>query len=446
MIFKNSRASILLTLAAVTLLSSCSRLGWGVLLWSIEDPPVLSGTVLPVYIKSNIDKVWVVGIPETLRRGGAEKVEVPLSQLEFFGSRRKAVKWAGDFSEYAYVYAENLQDGLPIRDAPDNNSKRVYRLRLGEVIKILSAVHGNPPISTTGDPLPGEWYRVLTHDGIIGHCFSYRLKLFEYGEGPMQASSAVQKETVADPELETVLSRTWSPESYQQMINSRRINIQEMEKKYRFDPGQETGIARIILPDLERQFQYDGIYPNGENSWRFEGSNLQMILRSSNTLAVQFTEGTGTRRTMLFVSLPTEVNDIIIQENARREGQFMNIYNQGPVFTSSNYGTITFLRTGDFTWTGYDLLVPQFISAETNGKGRVNMDIYISPLFEAQFNGAFSFRFTDIRQNSTIYFMYTLNNDGLRLEVVPEFGIEDVTVTQRASSPTVLYFFRDSPL
>jgi len=400
---------------------------------------------MPVYIKSNINKVWVVGIPETYRTGNEEKKEVPLSQLEFLGSKRKAIKWAGDFSEYASLYAENLQDGLPIRDLPDNSARQVYRLRLGEIIKILSIAQGNSPISSTGDPLPGNWYRVLTHDGAIGYCFSYRLKIFEYGDEPIRSSSAVQRETVADPELDMILSRTWSPESYQQMVNTKRINIQELEKKYRFDPGQETGIARIILPDLERQFQYDGIYPNGENSWRFEGSNLQMFLRSNNTLAVQFNENTGTRRTMLFAALSTDVNDIIVQENARREGQFLNIYNQGPSFTSSNYGTITFLRTGDFTWTGYELLVPQLISAETKGAGHVYMDIYILPSFENQFNGALSLRFSDIRQNSTLYFLYTLNNDGLRLEVVPEYGIDDITVTRRASSPMVLYFFRDSP-
>jgi hypothetical protein len=41
--------------------------------------------------------------------------------------------------------------------------------------------------------------------------------------------------------------------------------------------------------------------------------------------------------------------------------------------------------------------------------------------------------------------MYLLDNQGLRLEVVPDFGIEDITVTRRSSTPMVLYFFRDTP-
>jgi hypothetical protein len=442
---KNSRLSILLTLA-VLLLSSCSRLGWGILLWSTEEPPILSGTVLPVYIKSNIDHVWVVGVPETHRKNktDAGKIEIPLTQFEFSGSRGRAIKRSQEFAQYAAVYAENLQDGLPIRDNPDNNSRRVYRLRTGEIIKILDKVHGNPPISASGDPLPGDWYKVLTHDGAAGYCFSYRLKIFNHNEGPLQSAAVTRNETAPDPDLDMVMSRKWSPESYLQMINSRQINISELEKNWRFDPGQDTGIAKIILPDLEREFVYESISPEGERAWRFEGTNLQMNLRSNTTLAVQFLEGTGSRRTLLFVALSADVDDIIMQENTRREAQFMAVYSQGPVFTSNNYGTIAFSQTGGFRWTGFDLLVPQLIPSEAKGDGRVYMDLFLSPSFTERYMGAFTFRFTDVRPNVNLRFMYSLDNQGLRLEVVPEYAVENITVTRRSSSPMVLYFFRDS--
>ncbi|MDR1839845.1 MAG: SH3 domain-containing protein [Treponema sp.] len=437
MLFK-SRLSIYLTLAVVLLLSSCSRMGWGILLWTTEDPQIASGTVLPVYIRSNIDKVWVVGVPET-----SKKIEIPLTQLEFSGSKRKAEKRAREFAEYARVYAENMQDGLPVRDDPDNGSRRVYRLRLGEIIKILEKVEGNPAISTTGDPLPGDWYMVLTNDGVTGYCFSYRLKLFEHNEGPLLAAPASRREIADDPDLEMVLSRTWSPEFYQQMINSRQINIAELEKHYRFDPGQDTGIAKIILPDIEREFIYEGIYPDGERAWRFEGSDLQISLRTNTTLAVQFLESNGSRRTLLFAALGAEIDDIIIQENTRRETQFMTIYNHGPVFTSNNYGTIVFTESHGFTWTGFDLLVPQLIPAASGGRGRVYMDIFLSTSLAERYNGAFTFRLTDVTPNRNLVFMYGLDNQGLRLEVVPDFGVEDITVTRRATSPVVLYFFKD---
>jgi hypothetical protein len=441
---KLNRLLFLFSLFLILALSSCSKLGYGVLLWSIDEPPVDSGTVLPVYIKSNIEKIWVVGIPEKSGSYKGNKKEIPLTQLEFIGSKRKAEKWAESFAPYATLYAENLQDGLPIRSATDNNSKRVYRLRLGEIVKVLGVAKGIPPISTTGDPLPGEWYKVLTNDGAIGYCFSFRLKLFNQNEGSVQYAVPAQKDN-PDPDLDMVLSKTWSSEIYSQMINSGKINIQEMEKNYRFDPGQDTGTARIILPDLERQFSYQRIISEGERIWNFEGTNLIMALKTNTTLSVQFTENSGLRRTLLFSALPTKVDDLIIQENARRDTQFMAIYNQGPVFSSNNYGTITLLQTGDFTWTGYDLLVPQIIPQETKGGGRINMDLYISPSYEERYNGAFTLTFTDTRQNNTIYFLYALDNQGLRLEVVPDYGIENITVMRRASSPVVLYFFTDAP-
>ena len=430
----------------MSLLCSCSRLGWGILLWSTEEPPIRSGTVLPVYIKSNIDKVWVVGVPETLIKDKSEpdKIEIPLTQFEFAGSRKKANLRAQDFAEYASVYAENLQDGLPIRDNPDNGSRRVYRLRLGEIIKVLDIVEGNPPISTTGDPLPGDWYKVLTHDGVTGYCFSYRLRIFNHLEGPLQAAVVTRNEAEPDPDLDMVLSRTWSPESYLQMLTSRRINIRELERNYRFDPGQDTGIAKIVLPDMEKEFVYDGIYPDGERAWRFEGTSLQMNLRTNTTLAVQFTEDNGSRRALVFVALSSDVNDLIIQENSRREAQYAAIYEQGPVFTSNNYGTIIFTQANGFSWTGFDLLVPQLIPFEAKGEGQVYMDLFIAQSFTERYTGAVTFRFSG--SNTILRFMYSLDNQGMRLEVVPDYAVEDITVTRRSSSPMVLYFFKDTSL
>jgi len=425
--------------------SSCARrMGYGVLLWSVEDPPILSGTVLPVFIRSNIEQIWVVGIPEYLQYGRIlDKIEVPLAHLEFVGSRNRAFTRAGEFGEFAHIYAENLQDGLPIRESPDNASRRVYRLRAGDIVKVLGRVQGTPPISTTGDPLPGDWLRVLTSDGVSGYCFSFRLRLFDQSETSFQLAST-QTQSVIDTDLEMIFSRTWSPDFYLQMINSRRIDLHSFEQRYRFEPGQDTGVARIILPDLERHFNYERIIPDGDRSWRFEGTTLTMTLRTNNSLAVQFIDAGGLRRILSFVVLPSDINNIIQQENARREEQFMTIFNQGSVFTSSNFGTISFISTGDFTWTGFELLVPQLFPAETSGNGRLIMDLFIPPSLESQFDGAFTLQFTDIRTNNTFFFLYALDNQGIRLEVVPAASLENSTVARRASSPIVMFFFRDT--
>jgi hypothetical protein len=427
----------------ILLTNSCTRLGWGILLWSTEDPPIPSGTVLPVYIRSNINQVWVVGIPEMYRAGkkGMDKMEIPLSQFELVGGRGKARKRAEAFSSYALIYAETLQDGLPIRDDPDNSARRVYRLRTGEIIKVLARVEGNPAISAAGDPLPGEWYRVLTKDGNTGYCFSYRLKLFEHYGGPLTLVQT-EEEEAEDPDLENLLAKTWSPESYGSMVNNRRLNLEELSRHWRFDPGQDTGIARVFLSTVDQTFSYTAIRPAGSRVWRFEGSSLQMTLRSDTILAVQYTESGGALRTLLFVALPAEVDDLIIQETARREDLFQNIFSQGPAFTSNNYGTIRFTESGDFNWTGFNLLVPQVIPQAASGSGRIVMDLFLAPSLQDRYNGAFTLRFDREGDPAAVRFMYTLDSQGFRREYVPETSMDGVTVVRRASSPMVLYFFK----
>jgi hypothetical protein len=440
---KLPRRIFMLILAAASFLpASCSRLGWGVLLWSTETIP--SGTILPVYIRSNIDQVWVVGIPEIYREGkkGMDKMEIPLTQFELAGGKGKARKRAEEFSRFARSYAETLQDGLPIRDNPDNSARRVYRLRTGEIIKILAEVEGNPAISATGDPLPGEWYQVLTEDGSTGYCFSYRLRLFEHYGGPLAAGPAEQAETV-DPDLESLLAKTWSPESYGTMLNSRRINLGDLSRRWGFDPGQDTGIARVSVPGTNQTFSYTAIRSAGARTWRFEGTSLQINLRSDTTLAVQYTETGGAQRTLLFVALPLEVEDLIIQESARRDNLFLNIYSQGPAFTSNNYGTIRFTEAGEFNWTGFTLLVPQVIPLDAPGSGAIDMNLFLSASLQDRYNGAFTLRFNKTDgQEAAIRFMYTLDSQGFRLEYVPEASMDDLVVSRRAPSPLVLYFYK----
>jgi len=424
-----------------------SREGWGVLLWATEDPPVLSGTVLPVYIRSNIDKVWILGLPGGSSVGGADRVEVPFSRFEFVGSKSKAQKRADALFPYARTYAENIQNGLPVRDNPDNNARRVYRLRTGEIVKILSIADGVPAIGATGEPLPGDWYRVLTEDGSTGFCFSYRLKLFEHNDGPLAASvPADTGDHVSDPDLDMVLSETWYPESYSVMIESERIDFEELSKRRRFDPGQDTGIARVFTSDVDRSFTYNGIRPDGTRAWRFEGTSLYMQLRSDSLLAVQYIERSGSLRNLLFVSLPIDMDELLTQENARRALLFNAIYSRGPVFTSSNFGTVAFGENGSFTWTGYDLLVPHLIPESANGRGTIAMDIFLDPEFETLYMGAFTMRFTgnNRREVAVLRCMYSIDDQGFRIEVVPESSIEEVTVTSRAVSPMIIYFFSDT--
>jgi hypothetical protein len=423
--------------------SSCARqLGWGVLLWSTDDPAVPSGTVVPVYIMSNINQVWIAGIPEAYRVNEIDKMEIPLPKLELIGARTAAQRRADEFSGMALTYAETLQDGLPIRETPDNNAKRVYRLRMGEIIKVLSKIEGTPAINTAGVPLPGSWFSVMTENGTTGYCFSYRLRLFEHNGGALVATTRAPAE-YEDTDLETLLTKQWVPESYETMVNQQQIDIDELSRHWGFSPGLDTGIARINVPNVDRSFAYTAIRTDGSRAWRFEGTSLQMSLRSDNLLAVQYTDAGSAPRTVLFTALFADIDDLVMQESARRDAVYESIWALGPVFSSANYGTLSFLPDGRFTWTGYNLLVPQFVSVASLGSGTVKMNLFVSRSLRNSFDGALSFHFDGIgATGSVMNIVYTIDAQGLRIEYVPPANIDSASVYRRASSPLVIYFFK----
>ncbi|MHC6204454.1 SH3 domain-containing protein [Breznakiellaceae bacterium SP9] len=441
---------VIVILYMVFFSASCQRsLGWGLLLWSQENPPVPSGTALQVYIRSNIDKVWVAGIPEQFlspspgeNENIIDKFEIPLAQLELIGSQKNALERAAKFAEYARTYAETLQDGLPIRDQPDNTARRVYRLKLGEVIKILDKANGNPAVSTTGEPLPGSWYRVLTEDGNSGYCFSFRLRLFEHVGGPVTAVKEEKPEEV-DTELERVLSLAWYPEVYGTMMSTRRLDLEQLSRHWGFYPGADTGTARILVADHDLTFSYSEIVKNGTRAWSFKGAQLQMTLQSDTVLAVTYSAQGSAMQTLLFINIERDIDDIIVQESARRDNLFGAIFRSGPEYTSNNYGTIRFREDGQFTWTGYNLLIPQVIPPTVLGSGNVDMRLFIGTALRERYNGAFTLIFEGVDGRDTpVNFLYSLDSEGFRMEYIPVDNIEGIVVNSRASSPLILYFFK----
>jgi len=437
--------------AATVVLSSCSsRLGWGVLLWSTDDPFVPSGTVLPVYIQSNIDRVWVAGLPGGLRTSsGLDKVEVPLAHLELVGTRARADARALEFAPFARKYAENLQVGLPIRASPDNNARRVYRLREGDIVKILNvSARGVPPLGVTGQPLPGSWYRVLTEDGTVGYTFSYRLRFFEHVGGPLLAPEFTTRDGPVGSDLELLMARTWVPESYLVMVNSRRINLEELSQRWHFNPGRDGNVAQIVMPGISQSFPFSAIVPDGNRAWRFEGTTLSAQLRTDTNLSVQFTEAGGATRSFSFVSMGVNIDEVIADEHARRANLYNEIFRHGPVFTSSNFGTIEFGANGTFAWNGFELLVPQHIPRTALGHGTISMDLYLTPALADVHSGAFTMRFAGSEGNvvAALHSMYSIGSQGFRIELVPEASIDGVVVARRSASPMVLFFSADNDI
>jgi hypothetical protein len=244
-------------------------------------------------------------------------------------------------------------------------------------------------------------------------------------------------------DLEFVLSQKWYPESYGTMAATGKIDIEELDKKWQFLPGQDSGLARIRAAELDRTFPYTNIKRDGTRSWHFEGASLQMTLRGESLLAVQYSDDGGAMRTLLFVTLPASAENLIVQETERRNVLYQKLLAQGPHFTSSNYGTLSFTANGRFIWNGNFLLVPQIIPPATPGSGAVEMRLFLGPSLEGLYNGAFTLRFDGAEAAGfPVHFLYTLDSQGLRLEHVSGENLDGTTVSRRAASPMIIYFFK----
>ena len=443
MFFKRPNSFFLLIILSLTFcFGSCSKktIGYGVLLWFINDPAIPSGVVLPVQVRSNIEQAWITVVPDEYKITENQLAMVPLPHLEFFNTRSSAERYAASFSEYALLYAETLQDGLPIRDKPENNARRTYRLKEGEIIKILSMAEGVEAISSSGDPLEGNWYKVLTNSGSIGYCFSYRLRIFEHFTDPM-GDEPVQVDTSADRDLEIVLSRTWYPQSYKTMINSGRMDLDYLSKNYTFKAGVTDGRARIHLEDGDAEFGYKTITKTGNRSWNFAGTSLNVTLKSESVLEIQWEDADKKQKSETFVTLPLSVENVVNQEKERRANLFQVLYVRGPIFTSANYGTLILKSNADFAWDEIELLPEGMLPGSGLGSGTLDMDYSLSGEMAERYTGALAMRFNAISGNrKVLIFAYTLDNQGLRMEYVPSDYVSGKTVSRRSPSPFIIYF------
>jgi len=247
-----------------------------------------------------------------------------------------------------------------------------------------------------------------------------------------------------------MLSRTWRPELYKELIDSRRIDLERFSSKFGFFPGPDSGVAKLVVPGLELEQPYSGIKKLRDGVWRFEGSSFQATLRTNSVLAVQYSDAAGAQRTLVFVDLPAEADDVIAQELERREALLETIRRLGPDFRSENYGRLSFdpanasgdAFSGGFSWSGYDLLRSVAIPPEASESGVAEMRLFLDASLSAAYSGAFSLRFEGAPRDRTVDFLYVLEPNGLRLEYLPPASLEGTLVKRRAASPIVISFAR----
>ncbi|MCQ2596092.1 MAG: SH3 domain-containing protein [Treponemataceae bacterium] len=419
--------------------TSCSKsLGYSVMLWSSNEYGLHDGDLVQVYIKSNISQVYVVGTPNT-----QQKIEVPFWQIMEPQSKNKILAAYERYRDYQNMYATVAVDGLPVRFEPVNTSRQVYRLRKNETVKVLYKGKGVAPMSGSS-PLPGDWLYILTKDGTMGWCFSYNLRLYDELT-PLVAEEAVEE---LDENLEKVLDSDWYPESYQNMVNNRRVDIKQLMAGYHFSTGKESGKIELRLEGVAANWEYKGTEKIENNVYRFTGTPLTINIKNANYISLQYADDRGMPKAYPMVTMQTSVEEIIAEEIQRREVQYKRILDHGTMFSSSNYGDLLFMEDGTFSWNDYQRL-GSIVPAGAGNHGKVEFDVFLdsklmndnSSLQQSGYDGAITFKFD--RSSKPVYFLYRLEASGIRFEEVQPRSIKNGLISERSSNALVLFFSKN---
>jgi hypothetical protein len=445
---------LLFPLFLSALLSSCSGiLGYGVVLWNQEEHDLDDNTIVPVYVRSSILKVYVIALPDT-----GEKIEVPIWQVTEPKSRKEARALQQQYAQYQHYYARVLSDGLPVRSHTVNTSRQVYRLRKGEVLRVLYKGEGEAVIAGNA-ALDGDWFRVLTEDGTQGWFFSRYLQIYNAHE-ENRADIAASTETMAlvEDTIAGLFSRPWYPEAYRSMVDSGKIDLSLLDPTQGFSVDRNTRIAHLKIPDFAGDFPFTGISQGTSASYTLDNSPIIITPRGADMLIVSYVNGRNLPVSQNFVTLSKDIAEVIRDERLRRQRIYDNFVRLGPRFENPQYGTITF--TGSAPPVGTEDEMPRndaTLTVEWMGnnldriggeRGLVSFKYFLSDRMRTIYDGVITFTFdTSPGADSPgeNNFFYHLLENAIQLEAAGTSAPPDNTFTGRNANPVVMLFSKEVP-
>ncbi|MDE7391473.1 MAG: SH3 domain-containing protein, partial [Treponemataceae bacterium] len=232
--------------------------------------------------------------------------------------------------------------------------------------------------------------------------------------------------------------KNWYPESFQGMIQAKRIDPAKMSERYRFVLDTEAQRVGITLENTALSWTYTGISKAADGMYHFVGTPVALRMRGADEIAVQFAGADGKQRAQTFIALDEDIAQLVQEERARRAKELERVRMLGPSFVSSNYGRLQFMEGGAFFWSGYQLLVPTIVAQSAGNGGTVGVQYFISNALKNSYDGILSFRFSGMTKD--VHFLYKLTDDGLRLEDATHAQIANGVVTGRGTSPLVIFF------
>lgn len=402
--------------------------GYGVVLLSPNNQSIKTGALIAVEESSSLQETYTVS---PLEEEGS--IQIDQWRVEFFEDREEALSFAKRYEDYITIYAENMRDGLAVREKPSVSSERLYRMKKGLEIKILERVNGEVTVGSNTD----YWFHILTKDGVSGYTFGHYLNIYD---------SEAEQEEVEGPDLsriKEVLSRTYRPVEFEEMQDKGHINLEKFSERYGFLPDPEEKRFTVRTFDYTHSFDYEEIEKIDEGSYVLAAADTDIELKIEDDDKISLSYRKDDRNYSPEFFLIEDLDTIREEERERRESLLEEIVESGPSYHSSAYGTLYFEEDGSFRWKGFERLVPRILPSAENTEGRLKFDRFIESDVGGSYKGACSFLF-DNSQGDPPVFLYNLEEGKLTLEYVSSDNLEDKVVQRRNASPIIMVFFSQS--
>jgi Bacterial SH3 domain len=405
---------------------SCSpkTLGYGTILWSDKENSLSTGQNITVISESELANVFLIN-----DNSGNEPVQIDRWRVAFFEDLGEAEKYSESILEFKDIFARNLKDGLLIRKEPDINSERAYKLRENQVLKVYGRT---AEIAIIGQ-YEGYWYQVITEEGVTGFCFDHYLYIYDNSISPEE------KENPADILLNTAFTKIYHPSTFIDMIKSSAIDLKAFNPNIGLFPDPENKTLKIETNSYNINYSWDFPVLVDKRSFALGDDGIIVHVLSETKLQVNYYY--EDQKVITNYLVIENIEDIILQESERREALYNTIIETGTSFSSNAYGSITMQPDGSFSWANYDRLVPQIIPAGSEGTGRIRFNKFISNNLKDEYTGIISFNFKYGERFIPVDFLYTLDENKLRLTYVPENDIDSLNkVSKKSISPVVIAF------
>ncbi|MBN2627523.1 MAG: SH3 domain-containing protein, partial [Spirochaetales bacterium] len=379
-----------------------------------------------VLTKSDINDIYLAAMPDS-----KEKREFEMWRVGLFENESSRDKGMEGFTPYVKSYAE-CQRNLPLRAEPDSSSENIYKLREGQILKVLGREDKKVQIGS----MEGYWYRLLTEDGVTGYTFDYYLTVYNETPEGRDILNARQEEDIL---LENVVNYNWRPEYFYDMSHENRIDMRSFRDEYRLYINGDSKTIYLKTAEREISIQYEKIANTAYKKYAFLGTTFRIEVYSEYLMSVQYNYEDREYKDA-FVRLSTPVEELLTRAQEARDEQLFSFIDNGPLYKSMVYGDLEFQEGGRFSWIKKSALITRkVISSAAGDNGRITFNLFPDESIKDKYQGGMTLIFSN---GEKVYLLYTVKEKGIQLLQIPDRYIngQSVVTTDSFYDPISMFF------